>query len=89
MSVNFQEVTTMFEQLFELTIPYGLFALLFVWLLHTTNKRNELREDQYQDTIKKNQEIISQQAKSFSSLSGDVREIKDILKKEGTLYGGL
>ena len=79
----------MLEHLVELTIPYGLFALLFVWLLHTTNKRNELREDQYQDTIKKNQEIISQQAKSFSNLSGDVREIKDILKKGGALYGRL
>jgi len=79
----------MFEQLFELTIPHGLFALLFVWLLHTTNKRNELREDQYQETIKKNQEIISQQAKSFSNLSGDVREIKEILKKGGALYGRL
>jgi len=79
----------MFEQLIELTIPYGLFALLFVWLLHTTNKRNELREDMYQKTIAKNQEIISQQAKSFSSLSGDVSEIKDILTRGGAFNGRL
>ena len=71
------------EQLLELTIPYGIFALLFVWLLHTTNKRNEIREDRYQETIEKNQQIISEQAKSFSGLSGDVSEIKDILKKGG------
>lgn len=71
------------ENLLELAVPYGLFASLFIWLLHTTNKRNELREDMYQKTIEKNQEIISEQAKSFSSLSGDVKEIKDILKKGG------
>jgi len=71
----------MIDNLLELAIPYGLFAILFVWLLHTTNKRNELREDMYQKTIEKNQQIISEQAKSFSSLSGDVKEIKDIIKK--------
>ena len=67
-------------------VSYGVFAALFVWLLHTTNSRNELREDMYQKTIEKNQEIISEQAKSFSSLSGDVTEIKDILKKGGALH---
>lgn len=70
----------MIESLLELAIPYGIFAVLFIWLLHTTNKRNELREDMYQKTIEKNQEIISHQAKSFSSLSGDVVEIKEMLK---------
>jgi len=73
----------MLDNLLELAIPYGIFAILFTWLLHTTNKRNELREDMYQKTIEKNQDIISEQAKSFSSLSGDVREIKDTLKKGG------
>jgi len=73
----------MIDNLLELAIPYGLFAILFIWLLHTTNKRNELREDMYQKTIEKNQEIISEQAKSFSSLSGDVKEIKDTLIKGG------
>jgi|GEM_PF-1492724 len=77
----------MFEQLIELTIPYGLFALLFVWLLHTTNKRNELREDRYQDTIEKNQQIIAEQAKSFSGLSGDISKIKGILTKGGKMHG--
>ena len=75
----------MMDQTIEMVITYGIFAALFVWLLHTTNKRNELREDRYQQTIEKNQEIISEQAKSFSNLSGDVTEIKDILKKGGAL----
>jgi len=77
----------MLDNLLELAIPYGVFAILFVWLLHTTNKRNELRENMYQKTIEKNQEIISEQAKSFSSLSGDIKEIKDMLKKRGTNDG--
>ena len=75
----------MIEQIIEITIPYGIFAALFVWLLYTTNKRNEYREDMYQKTIQTNQEIISEQAKSFSSLSGDVTEIKELLRG-GTSY---
>ena len=71
----------MIKLLIENALTYGVFASLFIWLLHTTNKRNELREDMYQKSIEKNQEIISEQAKSFSSLSGDVKEIKDTLKR--------
>jgi len=73
----------MLENLLELAVPYGIFAILFIWLLHTTNKRNELREDKYQEIIEKNQAIITEQAKSFSSLSVDVKEIKNTLKKGG------
>ena len=76
----------MFEQLLELAIPHGLFASLFVWLLHTTNKRNEWREDMYQQTTSINQKIISEQAKSFGSLAGDVTEIKGFLIKRGGGY---
>jgi len=75
----------MLDQLLEITVPYGIFAGLFMWLLYTTNKRNECREDMYQKTIQKNQEIISEQAKSFSHLSGDVTEIKELLRG-GTSY---
>ena len=70
------------NNLMEVAIPSGLFAVLFVWLLQNTNKRNEIREDRYQKTIQKNQEIIAEQAKSFSGLSGDVSDIKAILKKK-------
>ena len=79
--IFYQQGEDKLEKLLELAVPYGLFAILFIWLLHTTNKRNEIREDMYQKTIEKNQEIISEQAKSFSNLSGDVKEIKDILQK--------
>jgi hypothetical protein len=69
----------MIEVLLEMVIPYGIFASLFVWLLYTTNKRNECREQMYQRTIKENQKIILEQAKAFSSLSGDITEIRELL----------
>ena len=71
------------KYLLELALPYGLFAVMFIWLLYATNKRNEQREDMYQATIGKNQEIIAEQAKSFSTLSGDVTEIKELLRGYG------
>ena len=71
------------KYLTELALPYGLFAVMFIWLLYATNKRNEQREDMYQATIGKNQEIIAEQAKSFSTLSGDVTEIKELLRGYG------
>ena len=69
----------MLELLLDNVFTYGVFAVLFVWLLYTTNKRNECREHMYQRTIRENQAIISEQAKAFSGLSGDVTEIKDLL----------
>ena len=69
----------MLELLLDNIFTYGIFAGLFVWLLYTTNKRNECRELMYQRTIRENQLIISEQAKAFGSLSTDVTEIKEIL----------
>ena len=69
----------MIELLMDNAFTYGIFAGLFVWLLYTTNRRNECRELMYQETIKKNQEIISEQAKAFGGLSTDVTEIREIL----------
>lgn len=71
----------MVELLIDNAFTYGIFAGLFVWLLYTTNKRNECRESMYQNTIRKNQEIISEQAKAFGGLSSDVSEIKEILRR--------
>jgi len=69
----------MLELLLDNIFTYGIFAGLFVWLLYTTNKRNECRERMYQQAIRKNQEIISEQAKAFGGLSSDVTEIKEML----------
>ncbi|WP_141540716.1 BhlA/UviB family holin-like peptide, partial [Bacillus cereus] len=59
------------------------FAALFVWMLFTTQKKNEQREEQYQKVIEKNQEVIEEQAKAFGSLSKEVSEIKQILGSKG------
>ncbi|MDE5169108.1 bacteriocin biosynthesis protein, partial [Paenibacillus larvae subsp. larvae] len=53
------------------------------WLLFTTMKKNEVREKEYQKTISENQQVIREQAKSFSLLSSDIAEIKGILKGNG------
>jgi len=71
----------MLEHLVEIAVPYGVFGVLFIWLLCTTNKRNECREKMYQRTIRENQLVIFEQAKSFSSLASEVNEIKNILKR--------
>lgn len=69
----------MLETLLENVFTYGIFAGLFVWLLYTTNQRNECREKMYQRTIRDNQRIIAEQAKAFGSLSSDVTDIKELL----------
>ncbi|WP_394139538.1 BhlA/UviB family holin-like peptide [Cytobacillus oceanisediminis] len=67
------------EQVFNMFIKEGGFALLFVWMLFSTMKNNKERETKYQEVIDKNQSVIEEQAKAFSSLSKDVTEIKQIL----------
>lgn len=70
------------EQIFNVLIKEGAFAVLFVWLLFTTQKTNKERESKYQEVIDKNQQVIEEQAKAFSSLSKDITEIKQILTEE-------
>ncbi|EEM46765.1 hypothetical protein bthur0011_33910 [Bacillus thuringiensis serovar huazhongensis BGSC 4BD1] len=67
---------TMEEQIFNSMIQQGAFAALFVWMLFTTQKKNEQREEQYQKVIEKNQQVIEEQAKAFSSLSKDLSDVK-------------
>jgi hypothetical protein len=67
------------EQIFNLFLKEGGYALLFVWMLFSTMKNNKDRETRYQIVIDKNQSVIEEQAKAFSSLAKDVTEIKQIL----------
>ncbi|MEV2447683.1 BhlA/UviB family holin-like peptide, partial [Paenibacillus larvae] len=53
------------EQFFDTALNTGIFGALFIWLLFTTMKKNEVREKEYQKTISENQEVIREQAKSF------------------------
>ncbi|AXF40320.1 BhlA/UviB family holin-like peptide [Paenibacillus larvae] len=71
------------DQIFNTVLNTGAFGALFVWLLFTTMKKNEVREKEYQKTISENQQVIREQAKSFSLLSNDIAEIKGILKGNG------
>ena len=41
------------------------FGFLFVWLLWSTNKRNDDREDKYQKREEKYQEIINRQSQAL------------------------
>ncbi|PEA80732.1 bacteriocin biosynthesis protein [Bacillus pseudomycoides] len=74
---------TMEEQIFNSMIQQGAFAALFVWMLFTTQKKNEQREAQYQKVIEKNQQVIEEQAKAFGSLSKDVSDIKQKILGKG------
>ncbi|MFV5912499.1 BhlA/UviB family holin-like peptide [Bacillus cereus] len=70
---------TLEEQIFNSMIQQGAFAALFVWMLFTTQKKNEQREEKYQQVIDRNQQVIEEQAKAFGSISKDVTEIKQKL----------
>ncbi|EEK49563.1 hypothetical protein bcere0002_34400 [Bacillus cereus ATCC 10876] len=74
---------TMEEQIFNSMIQQGAFAALFVWMLFTTQKKNEQREEQYQKVIEKNQQVIEEQAKAFSSLSKDLSDVKQKILGNG------
>ncbi|MFJ8247098.1 BhlA/UviB family holin-like peptide [Peribacillus asahii] len=67
------------EQIFNAILKEGGFAILFVWMLFSTMKNNKERERKYQEVIDKNQEVIEEQAKAFSSISKDVSDIKQII----------
>lgn len=67
------------EKIFDMFLKEGAFAILFVWMLFATMKNNKERETKYQEVIDKNQLVIEEQAKAFSSLSKDITEIKQIL----------
>lgn len=71
----------MMERFLEMLIPYGVFGVAFFGLLHRTDKRNELREDMYHKTIKKNQEVIVKQAQAFAGMSRDIKDIKGMVIK--------
>jgi len=69
-------------------VSYGIFAILFGWLLYTTNKHNEKREERYHEMFKENQAIISKQGELLDRLSNDVKEIKYVLQRSSDKKGG-
>ena len=63
------------EQILNSMIQQGAFAALFVWMLFTTQKRMSGVKNNIKKLLK-NQQVIEEQAKAFSSLSRDLSDVK-------------
>lgn len=65
------------NELLNLDVSQISFGVLFVWLLIDTNKKNQAREEKYQNTIDKLAENIG----VIQEVKEDVEEIRDIIQK--------
>lgn len=65
------------NELMSIDVSQISFAALFVWLLLDTNKKNQAREEKYQETIDKLAENIG----VIHEVKEDVEEIRDIIQK--------
>ena len=65
------------NELLNLDITQISYAVLFVWLLFDTNKKNEAREKKYQDII----DNLSINIGVINDVKEDVEEIKDIISR--------
>lgn len=65
------------NELLSLDVSQISFGVLFVWLLIDTNKKNQAREEKYQNTIDKLAENIG----VIQEVKEDVEEIRDIIQK--------
>lgn len=65
------------NELMSIDVSQISFAVLFVWLLLDTNKKNQAREEKYQETIDKLAENIG----VIQEVKEDVEEIRDIIQK--------
>ena len=65
------------NELLNLDITQISYGALFVWLLFDTNKKNEAREQKYQDII----DNLSVNIGVINDVKEDVEEIKDIISR--------
>lgn len=65
------------NELLSIDVTQISFACLFVWLLFDTNKKNDNREQKYQDIIDK----LSVSINVINDVKEDVNEIKEIIIK--------
>lgn len=70
----------MWEQIVNLAIQNGLFAVLFLGLLIFTLRDSNKREKKYQQTIQE----LNKNLNVALNLEEDVKEIKEIVKKPRT-----
>lgn len=66
------------NEIMKLVATNGVFATLFVWLLFNTQKRNVERENKLENTIEKNQEIISNNQEIIVELTRKFDILEDI-----------
>ena len=75
----------MWEQIINLAISNGLFAVLFLGLLIYQLKDSRSRESRYQDTIVR----LGNALEIVQSVKHDVEEIKDILHSKNMNVRGV
>ena len=63
------------NELLSIDLSQISFGALFVWLLFDTNKKNENREQKYQEII----ESLSNNISLIQEVKGDVEEIKHVI----------
>ena len=63
------------NELLSIDLSQISFGALFVWLLFDTNKKNENREQKYQEII----ESLSNNISLIQDVKEDVEEIKDVI----------
>ena len=63
------------NELFSIDLSHISFGALFVWLLFDTNKKNENREQKYQEII----ESLSNNISLIQDVKEDVEEIKHVI----------
>ena len=63
------------NELLSIDLSQISFAALFVWLLFDTNKKNENREQKYQEII----ESLSNNISLIQDVKEDVEEIKHVI----------
>ena len=63
------------NELLSIDLSQISFGALFVWLLFDTNKKNENREQKYQEII----ESLSNNISLIQDVKEDIEEIKDFI----------
>ncbi|MBE7117271.1 bacteriocin [Bacillus paranthracis] len=70
----------MLEQLAQVGLKEGIFALLFIWLLVDTKKESKEREDKLYNFLDGMKDEFSKLVHNYESLSSDVEDIKNDIK---------
>ena len=76
----------MWQDILNIVISNGIFAILFVSLLFVQLKDSKEREEKYQKTI----ETLSKHLGTLEDIKEDVKEVKEVIlypkKKEKKIY---